>query len=783
MVEFFDNNTQHANDLGRGHVDLVFQTRTPPAGFSFVHYECSMQINPFPNGGSVPLLCENEPVVLPAPVWESCAKGRCSEGPCHELIVDSNINNRRTWRLHSPIEGRYTFEVRAVFNSGSEISYVNSVPRTMFLDMKTNPPQIIGPKHRRVSNCSNVRIPVKTESQPRVWYTRNGEFTSLEGEHALGEPCFPHKVQFHVPLLLSEFHEDGFEPVEQPGWNVAPGQTIYEKIRLEDIWLHPAAPDVEFSINCDLSSRPIVRFLKPPPPNSPLPLAIFEFESDIVDATFQCSLDDAAFARCTSPHRVALPTNKSYTFRVRALNAESLRGEEQTHTWERIPQAEIPALPGFFIDNPRNIGVQHSSLVAMDGRALPGTQLLVLASTTRGSNEELVAQCQLTVDASGWWRCPISKILYDGTYRAEVYAWDADNDWSRSEIYFTVHEETPYGSIRGNQRPPLFSEISANSLAFQVDWPWVALADTPQALECRVDGEEYTSCTSTECCTTTPPCTGDTACLGRYTAQAPFAPGLHRFQVRLTDATIRADELNNPTGPRYLQNATPLEYTWFVGGDAQFRPDISLPSKAGEWLGGSTLLLRGKAEPFLPLSIYLNDRPVCERVEVTHEGHWECEVWDATEGEYEVTARIYVLPKDSHGHYWMSRKFGFLRGNPQTFIIKRPFKYEQSHEATFEFASPRKQIARFECKVDQKAFATCKSPLKLSNLSEGPHTFQVRAIDLAGQTETEPATWNWSIGDMPPSSGCATTALPPAWLGGLLALGLWAQHQRKQKKK
>jgi hypothetical protein len=50
---------------------------------------------------------------------------------------------------------------------------------------------------------------------------------------------------------------------------------------------------------------------------------------------------------------------------------------------------------------------------------------------------------------------------------------------------------------------------------------------------------------------------------------------------------------------------------------------------------------------------------------------------------------------------------------------------------TFKFSSNEKG-STFECKVDANAFKTCTSPFKTSRLSDGGHSFSVRATDAAG---------------------------------------------------
>lgn len=56
-------------------------------------------------------------------------------------------------------------------------------------------------------------------------------------------------------------------------------------------------------------------------------------------------------------------------------------------------------------------------------------------------------------------------------------------------------------------------------------------------------------------------------------------------------------------------------------------------------------------------------------------------------------------------------------------------------------------LAGFQCSIDsQPAIACNTSPVSFSNLQAGTtHTFQVRAIDAAGNADPTPATFSWRV--------------------------------------
>lgn len=87
---------------------------------------------------------------------------------------------------------------------------------------------------------------------------------------------------------------------------------------------------------------------------------------------------------------------------------------------------------------------------------------------------------------------------------------------------------------------------------------------------------------------------------------------------------------------------------------------------------------------------------------------------------------------------------------PDTTIESGPSGEVNSADATFTYASSD-TLATFECRLDEAAFATCPTTGQtLTDLSEGDHTFEVRAVGIAG-TDASPASRSWTVDVTAPS--------------------------------
>jgi hypothetical protein len=81
---------------------------------------------------------------------------------------------------------------------------------------------------------------------------------------------------------------------------------------------------------------------------------------------------------------------------------------------------------------------------------------------------------------------------------------------------------------------------------------------------------------------------------------------------------------------------------------------------------------------------------------------------------------------------------------PQTTVDSGPTEPTSDPDAAFTFSSSEPG-STFECSLDGTPFSACTSPATYTGLAPGSHTFEVRAVDAAGNADPSPATYGWTI--------------------------------------
>ena len=130
---------------------------------------------------------------------------------------------------------------------------------------------------------------------------------------------------------------------------------------------------------------------------------------------------------------------------------------------------------------------------------------------------------------------------------------------------------------------------------------------------------------------------------------------------------------------------------------------------------------------------------------------------DATSALAEGTYTVRAQQSDSAGNTGTSSPHTFRVDltPPDTTITSAPTSPTGMQEASFRFVSSE-AASSFECRLDGGPWGACSSPKTYTALAAGSHTFDVRAIDAAGNADSTPDTHTWTI----------DTTLPPISLDG-----------------
>ncbi|MBS1792203.1 MAG: VCBS repeat-containing protein [Acidobacteria bacterium] len=102
---------------------------------------------------------------------------------------------------------------------------------------------------------------------------------------------------------------------------------------------------------------------------------------------------------------------------------------------------------------------------------------------------------------------------------------------------------------------------------------------------------------------------------------------------------------------------------------------------------------------------------------------------------------------------------------PDTTITANPVNPSNSSSASFSFTGTDDQTPSgsliFECSLDNAAFSACASPQNYTNLSDGDHSFAVRAKDQTGNLDPTPASFSWTIDTNAPTVSLTSAAPDP----------------------
>jgi hypothetical protein len=105
---------------------------------------------------------------------------------------------------------------------------------------------------------------------------------------------------------------------------------------------------------------------------------------------------------------------------------------------------------------------------------------------------------------------------------------------------------------------------------------------------------------------------------------------------------------------------------------------------------------------------------------------------------------------------------------PETTLTEKPAAFSSRVSPSFSFTA-NEGPPTFECKLDDGAYQPCTSPKQYVLLSEGQHTFLVRAKDSSGNVDPTPAEYTWTVDSLSPKitytdkPNAVTNDSSPSW--------------------
>ncbi len=253
-------------------------------------------------------------------------------------------------------------------------------------------------------------------------------------------------------------------------------------------------------------------------------------------------------------------------------------------------------------------------------------------------------------------------------------------------------------------------------------------APTATSYECRLDAATFAAC----------PSAGQD--------YSGLADGAHTFQVRGV----------NLSGP----DPTPASYSWTVDTVAPVATIDTHPADPGPGNSAAFTFHAGETSTF-QCSLVPAGEPAAFSTCATGKTYK-----NLVNGEY----LFEVQATDQAGNGGAPASFEWEVDNsltdttpPQTTLDQRPPDPSASSSAFFSYES-NEDGSSFECALDGAAFSPCPpGGITYSSLVNGPHAFEVRAIDISENTDPTPAGYSFSVAvqSVPPTSPPPLPVSPP----------------------
>jgi parallel beta-helix repeat protein len=455
--------------------------------------------------------------------------------------------------------------------------------------------------------------------------------------------------------------------------------------------------------------------------------ATIDFEANVGDATFECSLDLEPFASCTPPVTYTGLSQGDHELRVIATDVEG--GEEvepAVYEWEVLE---------FEDTNPPETSIERAPA---DGSS--STKFEFVGSDDLTQPAQLRFECRLdSSNALDWEECESPFNLLDihtyedpqmapGPHRFEVRAIDMADpevpDPSNPDFEGNV-DPTPavrtWTSVADTTPPttaitlgPL-DRTGEDGATFEFAGSDSATPDLALEYQCSLDGAPFEPCDSPE-------------------SVSSLEPGEHTMRIRSVDLAGNADQ----TPAARTWTIVPAPVTTITSGPGAISTSESAIFVFSANQVGSTFECSLDGAEFAP----------CASPEA---------FWVVSDGSHELEIRATNpegVVEDPPASFEWTAELGPDVGRPDTQVSSGPPASTTNTIATFTFTGSDNRTLpaelTFECSLDGSGFSSCSSPEEFSDLGNGQHVLLVRARDEAGNFDLTPARYEWSV-EPPPT--------------------------------
>lgn len=423
-------------------------------------------------------------------------------------------------------------------------------------------------------------------------------------------------------------------------------------------------------------------------------------------AGFECKLDAGAFTACSAPYSLLSLSDGSHTLQVRAVDAAGNADDTPaSYTWTvdvTEPYTEL-------FDTPDSLSTSTSATFTFSGADWLGSVVGFECRLDGGSYAACTSPHTYPGLAEG-----------DHTFFVRAVDWINLRDSTPASYTWTVDTLAPTTEILSSP-----AALSAGADA-TFEFTGADGGSGVASYQCSIDGGSFAACTSP-------------------TTYTDLSDGDHTLAVRAIDGAGTVD-------------TTPATHSWTIDTTA---PDTTIDT-------APPLLTNSAAAVFT----FSGDDGAGSGVE-----SFQCSFDGAAAGVCSSPqAFLAIVPGEHTFQVWATDNAGNADATPASFtwfidaeppatsITDGPAALTLDTTAEFIFdgsdsgalgskpaagkPGPDQVIPvglSFECSLDAAAFTACVSPQQYSGLAQGEHTFEVRAVDPAGNADPTPEAYTWTV--------------------------------------